>query len=47
MKNHHHKKPPLQYLLHHIIKQRINIAYYASMACLALLFGYTIAAVFD
>ena len=47
MKRHSHKKPPLQSLLQHIATQKINIGYYTSLACLALMFGYIIAGVFD
>ena len=47
MKIHSHKKPPLQALLQHIASQKINIGYYTSMACLALVFGLVIAGVFE
>lgn len=47
MKTHSHKKPPLQYLLQHIIKHKSNIAYYFSMACLAVVLGLMIAGVFE
>lgn len=43
MKNHSHKKPPLQSLLNHIHNNSANIAYYVLLVCLGLLFGYTFA----